>query len=1168
MEEKTSALLIALLFVIQSLSGVGYLTQAFAAGTITSNIINSVTMTVYDKAGQVVTGNVYEQGSKVRLDYTWSLPDNHGYHSGDTFVFTLPQAFLLFNDISGSLLNGDEEIGMFSVSKASHQVLMTFNSYIESHSRVQGILTLNTQFDITTVTGSTTQIIKIPIQSGEQVFTLTFKPNIASTIGKSGAAQGFNPKNIDWTVDVNKSLDSVQQAVVTDPIPVGLAVPVTIAVYNLNVNLDGTVSQGTLVNAGKYTVDTAGNVLKVSFTDNPIQSAYRIQYTTPITDANAGSFVNTAKFEGSNQLASQATATVTIQRLSDLGKQASKYDQATQTIDWAIQYNYNEKSIPQPEAFLMDSFNDSQELIAGSLHVYPAVLDASGKEALGAELPASEYTVSLTPAASGKAGFKLQFKHAVTSAFKITYQTKAVHRVNDDATVTNNVYSGTGATTGPAKQDIKQAIIVKNVGSVDYTARTVAWKLTINGDSQPMSGVKVTDTFPAKGLRLIPDSLVVKANNGAVIPSTQYVVDPAIQTDQGFILTWNVPITEPVTVSYTTEFHPDWISPAGSTTNYTNQAQIDWMDEASNVRTKTVSAVFSPRSEVKQNGFKSGSYNASSKEITWTVGVNYNGKTLKNAVVEDSLESKQKLVDGSLKLYNMTIPANGNAVKGTVVDSTYYTYKIDNSNKLVVTFLQPISTPYYVVFNTSLDGELIGKNIGNTAQLLDGANPVSTKLTASVTIPQGGEYVNKNGTQAGDKIVWTMYINRGQSTVADAKIIDTPTDNQLLLPDSFHLYATTVAANGSLNKAAELVKGMDYTIAFHTDSNGKQSFELSFKKEIRSAYILEYQSLIVAKDQETVSNKVSFSGNNVSTVTQETTKDIIVGVSGGSGSGSGNVRGKLIIEKTDSADSQLHLSGATFDLYRKSVSDLVYLDTRTTDAAGTIEFINLPEGDYAVKETTAPLGYDLSTMIHYVTINYTNSIIRLPISNVKTSTPPVTPPVDPPVTPPVKPPVEPPVTPPVTPPVEPPVKPPVTPPVTPGGGSSDSDSGDSSEPVKRPESTGTQGSTGPGSGTAPEASAKPDPAPAEKPGTEPKPELPVEQEVPPIEGNIKVPLGGLPSSDNQQQENGNVTLDPDGAPVETLPVTGEASHLYMQLTGFLLIILGAALGRTRVLRNK
>ena len=65
----------------------------------------------------------------------------------------------------------------------------------------------------------------------------------------------------------------------------------------------------------------------------------------------------------------------------------------------------------------------------------------------------------------------------------------------------------------------------------------------------------------------------------------------------------------------------------------------------------------------------------------------------------------------------------------------------------------------------------------------------------------------------------SIAINESQSTIADAVVTDDPTDNQVLVEDSFHLYPTTVDYYGNVTKdtANELKQGTDYKLKITTD---------------------------------------------------------------------------------------------------------------------------------------------------------------------------------------------------------------------------------------------------------------------------------------------------------------------------------------------------------------
>lgn len=515
-----------------------------------------------------------------------------------------------------------------------------------------------------------------------------------------------------------------------------------------------------------------------------------------------------------------------------------------------------------------------------------------------------------------------------------------------------------------------------------------------------------------------------------------------------------------------------------------------------------------------------------------------------------------------------------------------YSYSVGSGNELRVVFADSINEPYVIVFKTSLAGQLIGSTVVNTAKLLDGTVKVSKDLIASVTIPHGGEYVLKNGLQNGDKINWSLAVNRSQSHVKDAKIIDTPSYNQILLPDSFRLYAGAAAANGDITKSGtELVKGVDYTLQILADNDGRQSFELSFARDIDRAYILEYQSLIAAKTGDKVTNTAKFTGNNVVLVEKDTTSEIIVGVSSGSGTGSGE-RGTLTVSKLDAQDSGKVLAGATFELYRLNGAERILVNTRTTDAAGKTVFNNLWLGSYILIETAAPSGYVLDTKEYQVTIGSVTGVnltvyntAVLPTATVApTATPTVAPTATPTIAPTATPTVAP--TPAMTESPAPTASPVPTESAGPGITPSPAPSAPAT-PLPTPAVTpaipgGTPETPPPGTvvpgviieddeipagpAITPPASAGPS-VPPGTPGEEPV-EIPVDDEI---------PLGGVDPDSGAPDNGGTPEIDinddsiPRGTVTESgggrLPQTGESSPLPLYLAGAGLIAAGVILNR-------
>lgn len=1147
LKKRISVMIVILMLVAQYAYGIGFAPQVKAASIDHErNIITSVSMAVYGADGQTVTDSVYEQDANVTLDYTWSLPKDHPYKQGDTFTFQLPEQFQLFNDFNGLLVSEDGDVGTFAVEQISHQVIMTFNDYIETHDDVQGTLRINTKFDKQKISGSTVQQISFPVSGGVQTVSVNFKPSVGSTIEKRGIPQGFNADRILWSVDINKSLKTVGNAVVTDPIPTGLSLstPVTVSVYQLSIQLDGSVTQGAPLDTSKYSTEFTGGSLNVRFNDPAITSAYRIEYSTTITNEHQQSFTNTATFTGDGQVPASSSATVHVERGGSLNKFSSGYDWSKQIISWAIEYNYNEKTIPQGKAILTDLFNDSQELVADSLKVYTVQLDSAGAATIGNLLTKDlDYTV-VTASDVNKIGYTLQFKHDVSSPYRIEYKTKAVKRVFEDTTITNTVTDSTY--TEQATRLIRSAILYKNLTDVDYQNKTVGWKVTLNSDNYPMGHVEITESFPFGGLKFIPGSLVIRNSNGSILnpPDYSLVYNTPVQSNKGFKVVFKSPISETYTISYSTEFNKDWIW--SNTENFNNKVRMDWIDSSKVSRTTEAEGLFIPRDETKNNGLKFGSYNASTKKLAWTIGVNYNGKTVDEPEVVDILKSGQTLVPGSLKVYTMNVAKNGDSTKGVEVNSSKYTYSVNGNNELKLSFTDAIHSAYYIDFHTSLEGQVIGTTIDNKANLYDGTKKLSKDLNASVTIPYGDEYLFKNGAQNGDKINWSIQINRGQSTVKDALIKDTPSANQILLQDSFHLYPTNVAVNGDVTKSGpELIQGIDYSVEIKTDVDGKQSFDLSFTKEISKAYILDYQSLIMANTGDKVINTVRFSGYNVIEISKDSSKEIIVGVSSGSGSGSG-VKGTLTIKKVDAENNLKSLGDATFALYRLNGSDRVFINSLTTDSTGTATFNKLWLGNYVLIETTAPSGYVLDSTEHPVSI-HSSSTNQLVITNQKAvePTPTVTP--------------EPTVTPTATPSVS--SEPTVTPSTVPTATTTP-------ESTVAPTPTPTSGIPGGPVVPTPTSSLVPgviinDPAvpvgPGNTTGLESSPS--VEEENPDLViTNEDVPLGEVDIADEEVPK-GTVNNSTSGAAHPQLPKTGESSPAPLYMTGIGLIAMGFILNR-------
>ncbi|RAR44397.1 collagen binding domain-containing protein [Paenibacillus sp. MDMC362] len=1158
-------------------NGTSVTNAVYGAGSGQSILTN---VTVQDSKGTVID-SVYnpnagrvELGSDVILLYDWELGDNHNYVDGSTFEFDLPKAFKLYNSINGVLETDIGDVGTFTVSVDGH-VVMTFNTEVEN-SEVRGTLRFQTELSKEGISGGNPDVeIPIELRDGVKQIIIPVKPAKGNLLDKSGKvvndARG-KPSAIVWTLQVNTVLERIDKPVIVDLIPSGLTLETgSVKINHLTVNVDGSTAVGAEAAIGEFSIDTSDASKLVVTKSSPMNSAYQIEYSTTIDAGDTSEFLNTATLLDNGQQKAYAENKQTIDRGEILTKSKVHYDEKTRTIDWSILYNSRETTILAADARLEDRFNSTQELVNGSLQVKDTQTGVILTEG-------TDYVLTPVVSSGGKTGFDLKFEKDITTEHEITYQTKASGRVIKDETVTNSVYAN--GVTRRAEQWMQSKALIKSNDGIDYKDKTIKWKITLNQDAYSMDNVILEDLFTNGGLELTGPIVVKDAVGTPWDEGSDYTVD-ASTPDQGFTVEFLKPIDKAIIITYTTKFDYD-LRQNKDNESFWNRADLSW-EEGGKPFSATRNASLKPNPLTVENGDKSGVYDAVYKEITWTIQGNYNFNSVDKPVVKDKLVSPQQYVDGSLEVYNLNVDASGNTSRGVVIPSTQYSVTVPsetNGNELQIAFKDKIDAPFLITFKTALGDRIIEReSIANEAILMDDNTPVSS-WNGSARVPRGGEYVAKTGVQNGEKIEWTLHINRGQSYVEAAKVSDEPSGNLILVEDSFRLYETKVAMDGTVTKTDTLVNPSDYKLQFIYGDTEK--FVLEFLSPIDRPYILEYETLIDAADREVVSNSAGFEGKGITAGITDSKQRFEVRMSSGSGSGSG-VRGSLEVLKVDKADPSLTLEGATFVLQdtqgkRPEV-------TLTTDAAGKALFTKLLYGDYILKETSAPQGYVIDQATTSITIDssikQTGNIKRITITNSKDSVPPG------------------------------PGPDPGNPDPNPGNpdpnpGNPDPNPGNPDPNPGNPDPN--PGNPDPNPGNPDPNPGDPDPNPGNpdpNPGTSPGGETPggntdeatptvpgeivqpgetdpvVPGEVDPVPIPVEVPedddtqVGNetakpedpsTPSAENDTNRNPVHETKPESGPIATLPKTGESNPVPFQLGGLALMLAGFFLSRR--LRNK
>ncbi|WP_340014475.1 collagen binding domain-containing protein [Paenibacillus sp. FSL K6-1318] len=942
------------------------LLNASAGPVITEHLITSVQM--YNQVpGDNGDGTIEIKGDKIEdirpriqdevaVVFTWGLADDtHNYSDGSTYTFNLPDKFIIGSQLKGDLDGG---VGEYVVN-TDGTIIFTFNELIE-HAKLEGNFYVWIKFDESKMEDGLKQ--KINFSSvGQGIIDVHFANTATDKLKKSGSANknNFNSDEIDWTVDFNQGEKAMKNAVLTDTLPTNLELKGNIEIRELEVQLNGSVKEGPVVQTESAFPVQLGDTDK----------AYRVTYTTSVKAPTVAPFTNVVY---QNQVA--LTADQSEYHETDIGRvnvsfneplnksgQDSAYDPVTQTITWKVQYNYNQQEIVQANAWIEDRFDTAkQKLIDNSVKVYQVDITPSGAASNRTLINPNEYTLEALNTGFDD-GFRLHFKNDITMAYEIEYDTQSIARVYTNDTITNtvNMYDGTSKT---GRRDIQEVIFAKNVRSENFNTKEIEWQIVVNRDLQDMTDIVITDNYDGKHMKLIPGSLQISGANKDDFELNADPTDPSYEKGFSVRLKNGVTLNTEHVITYTTSFDPT----AGMPTNneYRNSATIDW--EESDVAQTTISksAVVKPQEYTIQNGNKKGEYSAKDKTITWTIDVNYNLYDIQDAILKDSYTGNQSFVDGSLKVHELVLQGENNVTAiGSEVVLTAGQFQLNPDGKGFALDLGNIGkAAYRIQYQTSLDGPYsVEGAYANQAVLTDGeGGEVRFNRSASVTPAHGGVYVQKAGQQIGstDKASWTVNINPSQSYIpAGTQLTDTLSENQILLADSLKLYATNLPANnsGNVSTKAGLVDPADYELVVEGNT-----FTFTFKKDIHTAFILEYQSYINADHGARIENKVEFAGQSSSVVGEGNQAGIKVSLAG-AGGGASTGLGKITIHKV--SDAGLPLEGAIFAIYNASGTTL--LETlKPTDENGVIESArnyrlnNLTNGvPYKLKELSAPAGY-------------------------------------------------------------------------------------------------------------------------------------------------------------------------------------------------------------------
>jgi uncharacterized repeat protein (TIGR01451 family) len=239
---------------------------------------------------------------------------------------------------------------------------------------------------------------------------------------------------------------------------------------------------------------------------------------------------------------------------------------------------------------------------------------------------------------------------------------------------------------------------------------------------------------------------------------------------------------------------------------------------------------------------KSGSFNAATKEITWTVTVDPEEVVVGNAVVTDTIAAGQTFVSGSV------------TINGSAADTADYTYDVGTST-LTYTFPGTISSEQILTLKTTVDdSEFSGSTEGatltehNTAELTrDGGGAVSNDATITTTV----DFIRKSGSYDGanKRINWTIVVNSNYVTIPDAVITD-------IIPAGLTYEPTSLLYDGGAFPVGTNITYIDPTLTIELGQTISEPHTITFYTDVDADFYELNQS-------HTFTNSVTITGAGV-----------------------------------------------------------------------------------------------------------------------------------------------------------------------------------------------------------------------------------------------------------------------------------------------------------------
>ncbi|HCW6743013.1 TPA: MucBP domain-containing protein [Listeria monocytogenes] len=905
-----------------------------------------------------------KNGSGVVLNMNFSFTGKN-YKAGDTFKTTLPNDFNFGStDLNGNFLPSTEAEWSFDAATRELTIKILKDGVQEGSYDVS----ITTAFRPLTETDQTSQKAIFTTAGGDTVYEYEVIPSVdyPTTVDLTLSPSNLNPEKALATAKFNltKETNAIGELRLTD-FTYGGSTKIdksTVKVYASDVSAKGTFkgSKQLLEEGVDYTIEHADAELKIKLTNGLAGKGYEVTYTRFINDTTESrvSLVSRAQTIGGSEVLSvnQTTVEAKIVKYKHLEKKAI-YNSKTQTIDWAINVNYDQAELT-PTTVLKDVLADNGvNYVANSFKIREVTFSpTTGQAIVGSSDASSNWTTS-TITANGS--FEATYKNTDKKAYQITYATKVTDFSARD--IINEVTDEKGV-KATEKVTFEPNIVKKESGTVDYFNNLMSWTITANTDRIRMSDMTIIDEF-STGIKSL-DNLDVyaystEADKVKLVKDVDYTITNTT-TPAGFKikLIGNYATTDKeIEVKLVTK-----IDLSNGIKTLDNKAYISYYDGYITHYSDTKKASLEIDSKILENGAKYGVWNYETGTIDWIVALNTMGLDFENLIFDDEMPEGTSYVEGSLEfrrvsgpgeLLNLNIPIASTGILAKEGDKNYPTKIEATDKKIHLEFSGFGQSKVFVKYKTKPDNKWYSSEfLKNIAKISDnGKNP--KEYTAEIYNNESHHPISKTGRidmVYNNKINWELEL----TSITENRVVTNPT-----ITDTMNMGLTGAQIVKNSFKVVDTKTGDSIDPKYYDITFNDNSFIIQFKNYTATAPIkITYDTVSLISGP--VVNTVRVDANdygNLPVHSRTVINTVTPNFTTGSGSGIDTI-GSLEITKVDKENPTKKLAGAKFQLYtidgEKSGQEAI------TNANGEIIFDSIQAGKYKLVETEAPAGYTIS----------------------------------------------------------------------------------------------------------------------------------------------------------------------------------------------------------------